>query len=72
MHSVEARDLMGKAEIVVNKQGVISQLIRDNKVQKCSAIERVKTNEADKHITKNNNHENTRLKTNGGEVTDNK
>ena len=32
--SVHTRDLMGKAEIIVNKQGVISQVIRDNKVQK--------------------------------------
>ena len=34
MHSVQTRSLMGKAEIVVSKQGVISQVIRDSKVQK--------------------------------------
>ena len=33
MHSVQTRDLMGKPEIIVNKQEVISQVIRD-KVQK--------------------------------------
>ena len=34
MHSVKTRDLMGKTEIVVNKQEVISQVIRDKEVQK--------------------------------------
>ena len=35
MHSVKTRDLMGKAEIIVNRQTeVISQVIRDDKVHR--------------------------------------
>ena len=34
MHSVQTRGVVGKAEIIVNKQGVISQVIRDRKLQK--------------------------------------
>ena len=39
MHSVKTRVLMGKAEIVVNKQEVISQVIRGNKVHRQRARE---------------------------------